>query len=47
MRPIVIVIFGIATQHAAQMGRVEDDHVVETFAPDGADQPLDITVLPR
>lgn len=26
---------------------INDDHVVETFAPNGSDQPLRIRVLPR
>jgi hypothetical protein len=33
---------GISPEHTAQMGRVEDETPVETFAPDGADQPLDM-----
>ena len=34
-------------QHAPQMALAEHDHVVETFAPEGSDQPLRERILPR
>ena len=33
-------------EHAPQMVGVHDDKVIEAFAPDRADQPLDPAVLP-
>jgi hypothetical protein len=33
--------------NAAQAVLVEDEHVVTTLAPDGTDQPFDISILPR
>src|SRR5262249_38428967 len=38
---------GIPTQDPAQVRLPKYDHVVETFPSDGADQPLDVRILPR
>ena len=36
----------VGSQDATQAGFVQDDDVIETFATNGADQPLGIRVLP-
>jgi hypothetical protein len=47
VRAGVVVIARVRGQHVPQMRFVEDDQMVEALTPDGADQPLDIRVLPR
>jgi len=42
-----IIICGIPAEDPAQVRLHENDHVVETFPSDRADQPLDVRVLPR
>ena len=42
----LVVVFKVCRQHAAQVTLIEDDDVIETFAPDRADDALDIGVLP-
>ncbi len=42
-----IIISGILAQDPAQVRLPEHDQVVETFPSDGADQSLDVRVLPR
>src|SRR5256712_12907621 len=44
-RPVVVR--EIASQGAAQVPFAEDEYVIQTFAPDGADEPLREGVLPR
>jgi len=46
MRSGLVVILKIARQDVAQVALVEDDDVVETFASNGADDALDIGILP-
>lgn len=41
------MILKIRRQHTAQVTLIEDDHVIETFAADGANDALHIGVLPR
>jgi len=43
-RPVVVR--EIASQNAAQMPFAKDKHVIQTLAPDGADEPLREGVLP-
>src|SRR6516164_6010802 len=43
----LLVIFKVAAQNPSQVLLSQHDHVVEAFAPDGADHPLRKRVLPR
>ena len=43
----LVVVHQVPTQDANQAGFIHDDHVIETLAPDGTDEPLRIRVLPR
>ena len=47
MRPRLVVGTQVPTQDARQSGFIHDDHVIETLASDGADDPLRVRVLPR
>lgn len=42
-----MVVLKLAGQDALQMALVRYDDVVEALSPDGADQALDVGVLPR
>ncbi len=41
-----VVVGKIGTEEAFQVAVVQDDDVIETLAPDRADQALDIGILP-
>jgi len=43
-RPVVVC--EVASQGTAQVSFAEDEDVIQTFAPDGADKPLREEVLP-
>jgi hypothetical protein len=45
MGPDVIVVGSISFERPAQVGLAEHHDVVEAFAPDRADQPLDMSIL--
>ena len=47
MRARLVVIGQVPGQQARQSGFIHDDHVVETFASNRADDPLGVCVLPR
>jgi len=47
MRPDLVVIGSVILQHATQLGFVEHDQVIEAFATDRSDEPLNVAVLPR
>ena len=47
MRPKPIVVGGVILQNAAQLRFVEQDQVIEAFAPDRSDEALDVAVLAR
>jgi hypothetical protein len=47
MSPDFIVIRSVSLQDGAQVLLAEYDEVVERFATDRSDEPLDVTVLPR
>lgn len=47
MRPGTMVVGEVTFQNSAQLGFAENDHVIQTLAPDGADQSLDERILPR
>ena len=47
VRARAVVVSGISGQDAAQVTLAEHDEVVETLPPDRADQPFDVSVLPR
>jgi hypothetical protein len=42
-----VVVLKVAGQDALQMALVQYDDVVKALSPDGADQALDVGVLPR
>src|SRR5436309_4493632 len=44
-RPVVVR--EVASQGTAQVSFAEDEDVIQTFAPDGADKPLREGILPR
>jgi len=43
----LVVIRRVILEHATQLRSVEHDQVVESFAPNRADEALDVSVLPR
>ena len=45
--PDRVVLRDISFEDAAEVSLAEHDDVVETLAPDRAEQPLDVSVLPR
>ena len=47
MCPNPIVIGSVILQNATQLRFVEHDEVIERFAPNRADETLDVAVLPR
>ena len=47
MGPDVVVIRSISFERPAQVGLAEHHDVVEALAPDRADQPLRMSILPR
>src|SRR6202051_3315491 len=47
MRPDLIVIGSVIPQNARQLRFVEHHQLIEAFAPDRADEALDVAVLPR
>jgi hypothetical protein len=47
MRPDLIVIASVIPQNAAQLRFIEHNQVIEAFAPNRADEALDVAVLPR
>jgi hypothetical protein len=47
MSPDLIVIGSVTPQNATQLRFVEHDQVIEAFAPNRSDEPLDVAVLPR
>ncbi len=46
MRSGSVVVVQVASQDPSQVIPVEDDHVVKALPPDGADDPLDVRILP-
>jgi len=46
MRAASVVILKVCRQHSAQVTLIEDNHMIETFAADRADDAFDIGVLP-
>jgi hypothetical protein len=47
MRSGTLVVVDIRGHYATQVALVEDNYVVETFAANRTDDPLDVSVLPR
>ncbi len=47
VRSAVVIVVEVSGEDALQVGFVEDDDVVEAFAAERADEPLDVRVLPR
>lgn len=47
MRAGALVVVDVRGQDAAQMALVEDHDVIQTFAANRTDHPLDVGVLPR
>ena len=46
MRAGSVVVVDVRGQDTAKIALVEDDDVIETFAADQTDDPLDVGVLP-
>ena len=46
MRPRPMIVLNKGRQGAAQVMLIENDNVIETFAPDRADDPFDIIIPP-
>jgi hypothetical protein len=44
MSPYLVVIGSVILQNATQLGFVEHDQVIEAFAPNRADEPLDLAI---
>ena len=44
--PGVVVVIEVARQDASEVGLVEHDDMIQTLAPDRADQPFDVGILP-
>src|ERR1700724_2417130 len=47
VRPELVVIRDVGCDDAAEMSLAEHDEMVETLPSDRADQPFDVSVLPR
>ena len=47
MRPTTLVVFEVALQNSTQPSLMEDNDVIQAFAPNGTNQPFDIGILPR
>lgn len=47
MCPMRVVVADVLLGYPSQMGFIQDDHMVEAFAPDTADEPSYVAVLPR
>src|ERR1700752_1929579 len=46
MGPDRVVVRGVRLENVAQIRFAEHDQVIEVFAPDRADEPLDVALLP-
>ena len=46
MCPPVVIVINVRSKHTAQMPLVEHNHMVECVAPNTADDPLTIGILP-
>ena len=46
MRPHPMIVLNIGRQSAAQVMLIDNDNVIKTFAPDRANDPLDIWPAP-
>ena len=46
LRAASVVVLKVCRQHSAQVTLIEDDDVIEAFAVDGANDALDVGVLP-
>ena len=47
MRAGLVVVREVPGQDAAEVSLAEDEHVIQAFAPDGADEPFREGILPR
>ena len=47
MRARLVIVVEVIPQHLSQMVFIEDDHVVESFPSNGADDSLHKRILPR
>ena len=46
VRPRAVVVAEVAVQTTTEVSLIQDDHVVEELAADGADHPFDEGILP-
>ena len=42
-----VIVVGIGPEDLAKMFFAQDRDLIQTFSPDGADEPFDVSVLPR
>ncbi len=42
-----MIVGQVSGEGAPEMRLIQDDHVIETLAPNGSDQPFDVGILPR
>jgi hypothetical protein len=47
MRPVAVVVLGVLMHDGSEMSTTEDEHPVETFTPDSADETLSEGVATR
>ena len=47
MSPRTVIIGNVSGERPPEMRLVEDDHVIETLAANGSDQPFNVWALPR
>ena len=47
MSPAGMIVVDVLSQDSPEVSLVEDDHVVETLAPNASNQPFDVRILPR
>ena len=47
MSPAGMIVVDVSAQHSPEVSLVEDDHVIETLAPNASNDPFDVGALPR
>ena len=46
MGAALVVVAKVLLEDSTEVFIVENDHMIQTFSPDGTDQPLDVRILP-
>ena len=47
MSPAGMIVVDVSAQDSPEVSLVEDDHVIETLAPNASNDPFDVGALPR